>query len=312
MTVGSTLARGCTLLACASVLQVQAQMHPPEPTVNLGDTSFLDGIAGPGYMVEEIVEGDHSAGASGGKRSLPHTDPASNAISGLTHVAWIGHHTLLGGWYGLEVVQAVAHVNAGPGRVVTGAGDLTASPLLLQWNEKRLGRVRVVQRFVLDMDFSTGEYRPAAPLSLSAHAFDLHPYYAVTLFPTGRLETSWRFHYLWNALNHQPPAAFQASSTQAAQAVHFNATVGYRITQGVWAGLNGYLLKTINDPHLNNRPLLGSPEQVGALGPGLAWDSGHWILYANGYREFGAENRPAENKFVLRVQWLPNRKGHQL
>jgi hypothetical protein len=39
-----------------------AQTHVPEPAVNLGDTSFLDGIARPGIVVEEIGDGTHSSG----------------------------------------------------------------------------------------------------------------------------------------------------------------------------------------------------------------------------------------------------------
>jgi hypothetical protein len=43
-------------------------------------------------------------------------------------------------------------------------------------------------------------------------------------------------------------------------------------------------------------------EQVAAIGPGMVWNSGKWYLYANGYHEFGAENRPEGNKLVLRVE----------
>ena len=51
------------------------------------------------------------------------------------------------------------------------------------------------------------------------------------------------------------------------------------------------------------------PERVGAIGPGVLWDMGHWLLFANGYHEVGALNRPEGNKVVLRLQWLPSRKG---
>jgi hypothetical protein len=36
-----------------------AQVHPSEPAVNLGDTSFLDAVAGPGLLIEEIGDGSH-------------------------------------------------------------------------------------------------------------------------------------------------------------------------------------------------------------------------------------------------------------
>ena len=55
--------------------------------------------------------------------------------------------------------------------------------------------------------------------------------------------------------------------------------------------------------------LSNSPERVGAIGPGALWDLGHWLIFANAYHEIGALNRPEGNKFVLRLQWLPSRKG---
>jgi hypothetical protein len=35
-------------ITCAVAQAQTPQFHPPEPGVNLGDTSFLDGVAGPG------------------------------------------------------------------------------------------------------------------------------------------------------------------------------------------------------------------------------------------------------------------------
>ncbi len=34
----------------------------------------------------------------------------------------------------------------------------------------------------------------------------------------------------------------------------------------------------------------------------MVWNSGKWFFYANGYHEFGVENRPEGNKLVLRVE----------
>jgi len=44
------------MMVCAA----RAQIHPPEPGVNLDDTSFLDGVAGPGLLVEQTIDGSHS------------------------------------------------------------------------------------------------------------------------------------------------------------------------------------------------------------------------------------------------------------
>ena len=294
-------------LAWAQV-HAQGPMHPSEPTVNLGDTSFLDAIGGPGVLVEEIADGDRSGRVTDGTGHSVTGIATSNSISANTHVAVLIHSRLFGAWYGAEFLQAVAHVNAGPGSKVTGLGELTVSPFILQWNEQKIGQFRFVQRFVLDFEFATGEYQRTANLSLSNHAFDVHPYYAVTFFPSKHLESSWRVHYLWNATNNTPSVASGAQSTQAGQAIHFNATAGYRFPHGVWIGANGYYLTQITDPNINGQPLGKSPERVGAIGPGAVWDTGHWLVFANAYHEVGALNRPEGNKVVLRLQWLPSRK----
>jgi hypothetical protein len=287
-------------LHCAAL--AVSQTHVAEPAVNLGDTSFLDGVAGPGIVVEEIADGTHSneiVDANGHK--VPGTGQV-DSISSLTHIAWLSRYRVVGGWYGAEVVVAAAHVNAGPDSTARGLGDMTVSPLILQWNEKKLGTVAFDQRVVFDFDLPVGEYSQNANLSLSSHVYTVHPYYAVTAFPLKRLETSWRVHYLWSSENAKPLKTFDAQSTQAGQAVHINATLSYGFTKHLWAGGDGYFLKQITDPKINGIALRNSPEQVGAIGPGVVWNKGQWFFYANGYHELGAENRPTGNKLILRVE----------
>ena len=132
-------------------------VHPEEPTVNLGDTSFLDAIGGPGVLVEVIADGDHSGRVTDGAGHAMSNSTGSNSISENTHVAALSRIRVFGAWYGVEFLQAFAHVNAGPDSKVSGLGDLTVSPLILQWQEKRIGSLRLIQRFVLDYDLPTGE-----------------------------------------------------------------------------------------------------------------------------------------------------------
>jgi hypothetical protein len=292
----------CFLLLCAANLA--AQSHVPEPVVNLGDTSFLDGIAGPGWMLEEIGDGSRSGRVADAAGNTSAAAPAIKSVSGLTHIAWLSNRGILGAWYGVEVVAAAAHVDAGAQGSAGGWGDLTVSPLILQWKEQRVHGVRIDQRVVFDFDLPVGEYRRTEAVSLSSHAFTVHPYYAITVFPTKRIETSWRVHYLWNSRNDDPPLASGVRSTQAGQAIHFNATIGYNVYKRLWVGANGYYLKQVTAPAVNGIPLFDSPEQVGAIGPGAVLNLGRVLLYANAYHEVGAENRPEGDKLVLRVQWI--------
>jgi hypothetical protein len=291
-------------MATLCAIPLEAQSHVPEPVVNLGDTSFLDGIGGPGLLVEEIGDGSHSGRVEDSDGHAIAGAPAINSLSGLTHIAWLSNRRMIGAWYGVEVVGVAAHVNPGANGVAAGWGDTTVSPFILQWNEQKVGNIRIDQRVVLDFDLPTGEYQLDSNVNLSSHAFTVHPYYAITAFPRKNLETSWRIHYLWNGTNDAPPTDTRSLTTQAGQAIHFNATTGYGLPHGLWVGANGYLLKQVTAPRVNGQSVANSPEQVGAIGPGAVWAKKRFLLYANAYHEFGAENRPEGNKIVLRIQWI--------
>jgi hypothetical protein len=287
------------LLTCAA--GAWAQIHPSQPAVNLGDTSFLDAVGGPGLVMEEIGDGTRSGKVVDGSGYA--VAASVNGVSGLTHVAWLSGARIFRAWYGVEVVGVVARIDVDTARAA-GLAGLTVSPLILQWGETKIGRLRVQQRVAFDFDLPAGEYRRDSSVSLSSHVFAVHPYYAITAYPSKHLETSWRVHYLWNSANDTPPLATGTRSTQAGQAVHFNATVGYRLPHGLWVGANGYFLKQITAPQIDGTPLRDSPEQVEAIGPGVMWDLKRFVLYANAYHELGAENRPEGNKVVLRIEWI--------
>jgi hypothetical protein len=290
------------MLICLRSISMQGQSHVSEPAVNLGDTSFLDGPAGPGFLAEEIGDGANDGTIADSDGIAVPGAGAVNSISSLTHVAWLCPKKVLGGWYGVEVVLSAAHVNAGATGEAGGLGSTTVAPFILQWPEHRLFGMAIDQRITADFDLPTGQYSRTSNVNISSHAFTVHPYYAVTVFPEKRIETSWRVHYLWNSTNNDPPISTDAQATQAGQAIHFNATAAYNIYKGLWIGPNAYYLKQIIDGKIDGVPLPNSPEQVGAIGPGMVWNHSSWFFYANSYQEFAAQNRATGHKLVLRVE----------
>jgi hypothetical protein len=296
------------VLVCMTVVfgmpsaHLMAQSHVAEPALNLGDTSFLDGLGGPGWVVEQIGDGAHDGRIVGSDGETVRGTGPVDSVSGLTHIAWLSHDKLFGGWYGLEVVAATAHVDAGVPGQAGGLGDLTLSPFIIQWPKFCIFGVPLYQRIVFDIDLPVGTYTRNKSVNLSSNAYELNPYYSVTSFPMKRIETSWRVHYLWSSTNTTPPLSTEARSTQAGQAIHFNATTAYNVHGGLWVGANAYYLKQITDGRTDGLAVRNSPEQVGAIGPGMVWNLGKWYFYANGYHELGAENRSTGNKLVLRVE----------
>jgi hypothetical protein len=141
-----------------SGMTMQGQSHVADPSVNLGDSSFLDGIGGPGFLTEQMNDFEHDGRIT---NSSGQTEPGSgsiNSVSGWSHVAWLAHQQVLGGWYGMEIVGTAAYVDAGSQGHIGGFGDLTVSPLILQWPEKRVFGIPIDQRF----DESS---RPILPLT---------------------------------------------------------------------------------------------------------------------------------------------------
>jgi hypothetical protein len=220
-----------------------------------------------------------------------------NSVSGLTHVAWLSKQRILGGWYGVEVVGTAAYVDAGAKGQRGRFGDMTVGPVILQWSEHRILGVPIDQRAVIDFDVPVGKYSQTSPVNLSSNAFTFHPYYAITAFPTKHIETSWRVHYFWNSVNHVPPMSTEAQSTQAGQAIHFNATAAYHVYKGLWIGPNGTTCR--------RSPMAESMEQLSSTHRNRPWNGMEcrpMVILCKWLGGVGSAKSSNSQKIVLRVE----------
>ena len=279
-----------------------AQSHVSEPALNLGDTSFLDAPALPGFVLEQIADGTRAGRIVDATGSTIPGAGSVNSLSGLSHFAWIAHKGIFGAWYGAEIVVTAADVDATAFGQAGGFGNMTISPFLLQWRTLHLFHMPIDQRADPDFDFPPGHFSRSNPVTLTNDNFTVHPYYVITAHSTKRIETSWRIHYLWNSTDNAPPLTTGARSTQAGQAIHFNATAAYNVWKGLWIGPNAYFLDQITDGKVNGVDLPNSPEKVAAIGPGMVYNHKKYFYYANEYQEFSAENRATGHKLVLRIE----------
>ena len=278
------------------------------PPVNLGETSFQDGIAFPGWLVEEtFVYYDANSFTDSKGKDIPGSNRLT-AMSAVTHVAWISSFRLLGGFYGAEVLLPLVDLDVdtdfGPNGRERGMGDLIVGPLFIQWSDSKLFGMPYFHRFNLDFVLPTGEYRQNSPVNVGSNIYTFNPYYAFTLIPTERLEVSARWHYLWCSENSDPFVGLGADNTQPGQAFHANFAASYEMLKGLRLGLNGYYLQQLTDDQIDGDDQAASKERVLGIGPGLKYTYERLSLYLNTYYETAAENRPEGLRGILRLSMV--------
>jgi len=277
----------------------------PLPPVNLGDTSFEDGIAFPGWLAEETF-GYYHAGQFNDHQG--DKIPGSNkltSVSATTHLAYISNLRLLDGFYGAEVLLPLADLDMntsfGPKDRERGVGDLIISPFILQWTDHKLFGMPYFHRFVFNVTLPAGKYDRNRPVNIGSNLVSINPYYAFTIMPTDKCELSGRLHYLWNSENDDPFVGLGAGNVQPGQAFHANYAASYEVVKGVRLGINGYALQQLTEDKIDGHSQANSEERVFGIGPGIKWSGNGLSLYLNSYFETGAENRPEGTKVVFRL-----------
>jgi len=288
-----------TLIPCVALGQEVAL-----PSVNLGDSNFMDGVAGPGLLLEETIAYYHAGRFTDFKGEKVPGDNSIKSWVSLTHLAYLTKWKILGGYYGFEALLPAVRVDLDTDLGVRGhkggLGDLILSPFIIQWVDHKILNMPYFHRINFPFILPTGRYDKDSAVNIGSHLYSFNPYYAFTLFMTPKLETSWRFHYLWNSKNHSPPRPFVADSIQPGQAFHLNYAFSYEILDGLRAGIAGYYLDQITSDKVDGRKRTHSKEEVFAIGPGFMFSKKGFFVYLNAFYETGAENRPEGKKISLR------------
>jgi hypothetical protein len=293
-----SIAFGANIATTALTAQVQL------PTVNLGDTNFEDGFAGPGFLLEEFPD-VYSAGTL--KDANGSTVPGSNALTTIattSHIAFVSSKRLFGAWIGGEILVPMANVqirlSSGTNATERGFADPIVGPFALQWAPKKAGRGVFVQRAILDLTVPIGRYSDRRPVNIGNNFVTINPYYAFT-YECKRLEFSPRLHYLWNSTNTSPFVGFGVKNVQPGQAFHANYAASYQVMRGIRVGFNGYWLQQLTDHQIDGKDVRNSKERTVGLGPGIQFaGSGLWFR-VNSYLETGVRNRTCGTKVTFRI-----------
>ncbi len=308
--------KACVIAGVVMLLMCNVPvMGYDQPAVNLGFTSFLDGIppAGPGLYVANYVQyytADSFKGADG--NSLPFPNPKLRAWINLFQVLYLSDVKcpLTGGAFGLDVILPYADIDVtydapGPFPVAGsgGFGDLLVGPFL-QWVVMGQQGPAFAHRVELQCIFPTGTYDKNAQINPGANTFSFNPYWAGTWFCSPKAEVSARIHYLWNDTNDDPaprPSGIP-DKVKAGQAVHANVSASYQVMEPLRLGINGYYLKQIEKTKVDGVSEAGSEEQVLGIGPGALYSfSKDTHLFLNMYIETATESRPEGERYSIRL-----------
>lgn len=284
-----------------------------EPGINLGFTSFYDGMppAGNGFYFEDYLR-YYTANRLNGNNGDPLPLPKSGTNLGINvfQFIYLTELKVFGANLGFDVLFPLlfyAKVQDGLGNTVlkaeNGWGDMLFGPILQFDPIKGKDGPCFVQRLEFDFIAPTGRYNRNYAITPSSHFWSFNPYWAATFWITKKWATSLRVHYLWNWVNTDPFVGFgpMVHSTQAGQAAFVNFTTEYEIIDKLNIGLNGYVLNQFTDTKANGINVPGRRESVWAIGPGLLYSfSKDHNLFLNIYFETIAKNRPQGSSYQLR------------
>ncbi len=298
---------GCLAVLAALSVATSAPAYD-QPAVNLGFTSFLDGIppAGPGWYFAQYVQ----YYAADKLPDLPFPgDPGLDAWISLSQVIYQSPRALpTGASWGLDLILPAAafdlEADGTPLTAQDGLGDLLVGPYL-QWTPIMGENGPVfVHRIELQTILPTGDYDETRNINPGANVISLDPYWAATWFITPKWTLSGRFHYLWNDKNSDPfaPPDSGIRDTQAGQAFHANFATEYEVIEKhLRVGLNGYAFQQLTDSQTNGNDIPDSKEKVWAIGPGALWSFSQGNhLFVNVYVEMDAQNRPEGERYGIR------------
>ncbi|AWT12750.1 hypothetical protein DM292_17540 [Stutzerimonas frequens] len=178
------------------------------------------------------------------------------------------------------------------GGSTTALGDTTFAPVLLGWHSKTLHQIAGVETFL-----PTGEYDVNEPVNAGRNYYQVAPFYAATWFPNPRWEASAKLRYGMNTTNAD-------TDYRSGDELTLEFSGGYRLTERLSAGINGYWFEQTTDDEIDNRTVAeGNQGSVKAIGPYVSYRfASNFALIAKWQEEFDAENRPEGTRLWLQAR----------
>lgn len=179
------------------------------------------------------------------------------------------------------------------GGTTTDLGDLSFAPVLLGWHGKTLHQIAGVETFL-----PTGAYDKNEPVNAGRNYYQVAPFYAATWFPTQAWEASAKLRYGINSKN-------QKTDYRSGDELTLEYSAGYRFTEALSAGINGYVYRQTTDDRLQGASVNGNGNRgsVNAVGPYAMYRfSKDFAVVAKLQEEFGAKNKSEGTRLWLQAR----------
>lgn len=281
-----------------------APTNVPQPQLDLGQTSFLDGEAGRGGLFEVILDAniDNDVRDAQGRRLAGSNRLRTGSV--IIHSAYVSGIDLLGGDLGIEALLPLTTVRSSmageASQSRTGFGDITLAPFV-QWSHgSLLGRPLSV-RLAAQVVTPTGGYTADRSLNPGQNGWQLSPYLAATWRTSRRFEISGRAIYDWSGRNNDPGGAYMVRSIQPGPQIAIDLSASRALGTSWRIGASGYMLQQIGDAKFGGLRVSAGRERAFGLGPGVLFQSGKTRLIWTAYREFANRDRPMGSQIVLRL-----------
>lgn len=175
----------------------------------------------------------------------------------------------------------------------TGLADTSFSPIILGWHNGTYH-----QTVGLDTHLKVGAYGLTDRVNIGRNYYQFAPLYALTWFPTQRVDINAKLRYAINTRNKDTDYKSGNEAT-----LEFSA--GYRISPAFALGINGYLYRQTTDDVQHGIAVNGNGNRgrVNALGPYISYNfTPKIMLIIKVQSEFDARNRPQGTRLWSQIK----------
>jgi hypothetical protein len=304
ISIGSALALSCLSLT-AQAIESNSGSYPVGVETNLSGIMFPEGATWLMYYSHYEAH-DSKDNAGNNNAALAHYNLQSDTVALRLSYVWPGVK-----WLGANVESRFAlsvptieldldiarpQAFGGPidkGGTETGLADLNIAPILFGWHGKTLHQTAGIEGYI-----PSGTYDKNEPVNAGHNFYQAAPFYAVTWFPTDRLEASAKFRYAFNSPNH-------ATDYHSGNEFTTEFSAGYRVVPALSLGVQGYVYRQTTDDRLNGEAVNGDGNRgsVNALGPYFQYRfSKNFAVITKYQYEFDAKNRAEGSRLWVQAK----------